>query len=45
MPVTPLWRYVMRVVPWRSIAISCSTIVDVSTPEARPDSARFEAMR
>src|SRR4051812_13318815 len=36
-----VWLSCMRVSPWRSIAISCVTIVEVSTPDARPLRARL----
>jgi hypothetical protein len=42
--VTAAWRYVMRVVFWRSSAISWLTIALVSTPEARPERARLSAI-
>ncbi len=42
--VTAAWRYVMRVVVWRSSAISWLTIEAVSTPEASPERARLPAM-
>jgi hypothetical protein len=34
------WRICSRVLPWRSSAMSCSTIVAVSTPDAMPESPR-----
>src|SRR4051812_39032488 len=40
MPLTEYWRFWIRVVPWRSRAISWSTIELVSTPDARPERAR-----